>query len=474
MTRTGRSYPTLGAPSSNHAPSPTPATTPSEPRPALTVHRWAGLGTAGPRPYFSPGLTRQIAAAQALNKGMNSMQYSRLRNLFGLLAVFAVVSGACNSPNSDPTSPTLQDPATGAFDSVANGGPPGDRFDGNVTSVNAAGQSFQLGDGTLVRVTATTEWKQSGPRLGSLAALADAVMSGMDVRAKGDGQADAGGAIVAERVDARVEGGVASERFDSLVTGANDVAMTMDLQDGTMVATNAATRWKTGPGRLTSLTAVASAVTSGLTVRAKGTGMAQAGGSILATALDVRVSQASTRNFRGNATAVDTFLETMTLGPDTVVLVTDATSWKRGPNRLTSLEQLETALLSGAVVYVKGKGTTNTDGLIAELDVRLQSDALIGFSGEVLSVDEVTGTLFLADGTMIVTFDATRWKQGGRWLSSPEAVMGALDAGERVRAAGKGTLMTDGSFLAAVVRAKVKPGDDEDGDEDDDLVERRR
>ncbi len=311
------------------------------------------------------------------------MRNLQLGNVFGLLTVFALAAGACSSPSGDPTSPTLQNAAPSALTSAAGQAPPGARFDGRVASADPASQSFQLGDGTVVRVNATTQWKQSGPRLGSLAALATALTSGAEVRAKGSGQTEASGAIVADRVDARAEGG-----------------------------------------------------------------------------------RPTTRVFRGNATTADSIGGTLTLSTDLTVGVDATTRWKRGPQRVTSLEQLETALLAGAGVYIKGKGATTDDGTVqaTELDARLRSSALARFRGQVAAVDE-TGALLLADGTVIRVFDATRWKKGGRWLSSVEAIEAALTTGGKVRLAGKGTSAADGSILAAIVRAKVKPGGDEDDDD---------
>ena len=43
------------------------------------------------------------------------MRYSRPMNLFGLLSAFVVLAGACNPSNGNPTSPTLQNDAGGAF-----------------------------------------------------------------------------------------------------------------------------------------------------------------------------------------------------------------------------------------------------------------------------------------------------------------------------------------------------------------------
>lgn len=67
------------------------------------------------------------------------MQYSRLRNLFGLLAVVVMVSGACSSPNGDPTAPALQNPTAGATTSAAKFESPGARFDGSVAAVTRLG-----------------------------------------------------------------------------------------------------------------------------------------------------------------------------------------------------------------------------------------------------------------------------------------------------------------------------------------------
>ena len=130
-----------------------------------------------------------------------------------------------------------------------------------------------------------------------------------------------------------------------------------------------------------------------------------------------------------------------------------------GPRRLTSLEELETAVVAGASIYVKGKGTGTDAGPVvaASLDARLRSSALGRFDGKVVFVDGLLGTLLLEDGTVIRPFEATRWKRGGRWLSSTPAIIAAMAAGEIVRAAGKGTLAADGSYLAASLRAKVKP-----------------
>lgn len=367
----------------------------------------------------------------------------------------------CGGPTGEsPTEPALAEPGASlsVLDSAAAAK---DRYDDSVLSVDTVGSSFTLGDGTVVQTTPSTRWKSGGNRIVSLAGMADALSAGFDVVARGKGTETAPSMITAEDVDAQVErGSVDTQRFAGPVASSDGT--TFVLEDGTEVSVNAASRWKTGPDRLTSMQQVADAVDTGLGVRARGRGVVQPDSTLLATQLDVRVRESSTRRFAGVATAADPTAGTITLGDSRVILVTTATSWKGGPRRLGSLEELEVALLAGASVRVKGKGVTQADDSIAaaELDVRFRSSDLTRFRGNAASVDLVAGTVSLENGIVVTVFEGTRWRNGLPWLSSLEQIADALAASETVTVFGKGTLVDPTNILAARIRAKVMPDED--------------
>lgn len=248
------------------------------------------------------------------------------------------------------------------------------------------------------------------------------------------------------------------ERFNDTVASSDGT--TMVLEDGTEVGADAATGWKSGPNRLGSMQEVADAVDAGLTVRARGRGSLQADGSVLASEITARVRGSATRPFRGLADTADPGAGTFTLQDGRVIEVTSATSWRSGPRRIGSLQELETALLAGSVVRVRGKGVTGADDTIAaaDLDARLRPRDLVRFRGAASSVDPTAETVTLEDGTVVSVFDATRWKSGGRWLSSLQEIEDALAAGDPVRVFGKGTRVDPTNVLAVRIRAKIRPG----------------
>ena len=70
---------------------------------------------------------------------------------------------------------------------------------GRLTGADTGARSFTLSDGTTIFTDATTRWKSGGPRLTSIAALADAVANGIEVEMKGKAEGDP---RVASEVDA--------------------------------------------------------------------------------------------------------------------------------------------------------------------------------------------------------------------------------------------------------------------------------
>ncbi|MFQ5744467.1 MAG: DUF5666 domain-containing protein, partial [Acidobacteriota bacterium] len=249
-------------------------------------------------------------------------------------------------------------------------------FEGRVASVD--GQTLELIDGTMVVVDENTRFKLEGrDTLGSLAEIADALAAGDAVKAEGEGTLQPDGTILASKIKAKVkEREEERTEFEGTVSSVDSAAQTMTLDDGTVVAVDENTRWKTrGENRLTSFDQVVDAVEGGNRVKVEGKGTLQPdGATILAREIKANIKKSE---FEGIVTSVDSAAQTMTLDDGTVVAVDENTKWKtRGDRRLVSFDEVADAVAAGDRVKVEGKGTLQGDGSILASEIKAKRKEL--------------------------------------------------------------------------------------------------
>jgi hypothetical protein len=169
-------------------------------------------------------------------------------------------------------------------------------------------------------------------------------------------------------------------------------------------------------------------------------------------------------DFEGIISTVDAASSTVTLADGTVLMLVSDTEIKRegDDDNLPSLSAVAGALDRGALVEADGEGLiTSTNPLtllVSQVEFEIEDDAddvpgEVDFEGRVDSVEEVAGTLTLANGTVILVDANTRFEDAGDddEISSLADVVAALARGDFVEADGEGVVEgTDPLTIRAV------------------------
>jgi len=204
--------------------------------------------------------------------------------------------------------------------------------------------------------------------------------------------------------------------------------------------------------------------------------------------------------FKGAVVSVDLDASSFTLDDGTVVRVVLGTRIKSssfGNRRLSSLKEVAAALDEGIPVHSKGKGVleeVNPRTLVGiKVEFRVGNDELEKFDGIVEAVDVDNQTFTLEGGAVVQMAEFTQIKgQGdddhhrafatfdddddddheGRRLVSLEEVAAALEAGDTVRAKGKGLPSDDAAITLVAVRVEFRTkGHDDDHMDFEGIVE---
>ncbi len=193
----------------------------------------------------------------------------------------------------------------------------------------------------------------------------------------------------------------------------------------------------------------------------------------------VGAAAAGTVQFEARVRAASPARELMRLAGGTTVIVNADTNWSpRGD--LFDLGAVAAALASGSRVRVEGRGTSEQDGTLRALRVKVEVDGdeaddddddneeAAEFDAPVRAADAAVQTLRLAGGVAVSVTEGTTWSPRGDLFSIAQ-VAAALADGARVRVEGRGDRQADGSIVARRIKAEADaPGDDSDDDSDDD------
>ena len=172
-------------------------------------------------------------------------------------------------------------------------------FEGTVQSVDQTARTVTLGDGTIIRIVAGTEFDSregdDDDHLTTLAAVQDALTAGKTVRAEGRGLVDSTNPLTLDaiRIEFEVEGEeprppVMMVEFEEPVASVDVAASTFTLANGAVVSVTGETHIE-AEGDLHTLQAVSDALAAQHTVRAEGHAVVTSAGPPPAlSALDVK------------------------------------------------------------------------------------------------------------------------------------------------------------------------------------------
>lgn len=184
--------------------------------------------------------------------------------------------------------------------------------------------------------------------------------------------------------------------------------------------------------------------------------------TVLGLPIEIRASDGTTElererdrdddetEFEGIVSSVDEAAGTATLADGTIIRIVQATEIERegDDDNLTSLGAVAAALAQGALVEAEGEGVVESADprtIVAkevEFEIEDDSDDIPGnveFESDVVSVDEVAGSVVLANGTVVRIDAGTRIDGGsGEDPGSLAEVAAAIAGGERVVAEGEG------------------------------------
>lgn len=157
--------------------------------------------------------------------------------------------------------------------------------------------------------------------------------------------------------------------------------------------------------------------------------------------------------FDAAVAAVDRFQKAIYLTDGVAVRVNDDTWWDTGGD-IFSYEALADAVEGGSPAKVEGIGTAEDGGFILATVIKAEVDDA-EFEDVVALVDELTQTLTLVDGTIVVIGTDTIWDENGD-ITDFETLADLVLGGNEVKVEGKGARQSDGSILAATIKAEVE------------------
>jgi hypothetical protein len=331
-------------------------------------------------------------------------------------------------------------------------------FEGNVQSVNIPAGTFELTDGTVVRIVDDTKFAyEMGDkhRLGSLEDVAAALEAGDKVVSAGYGVVEGREPLTIAAMHVVFE--IATppgKEYEGEVDSVDEVAGTVTLSNGTVVEITDETNIKHNPEDdryLTSLGAVAEAIAAGERVVAWGEGtlVSEEPRTIRADCAVFKLVPPPAEGFEGEVATANATTGVVTLTDGTTILIADDTEIKHEPEDdryLTSLGAVVEALAAGETVVTWGEGVVESgDPLVIRANhaVFKQLEAIESFENTVATVDVDGGSLTLTDGTVVCITDATqiKYEEGDtNRLQSLQAVADALLAGTTVYTAGEGVV----------------------------------
>lgn len=239
-------------------------------------------------------------------------------------------------------------------------------FCGKVKSVNASAGTFQLADGTIVRIVDDTKFAYEigdEHRLGSLEDVAAALEADKQIESAGYGVIEGREPLTIAAIHVVFEiAGPAMKSYEGEVTSVDEGTVT--LANGTVIRITDDTEIKQNPEDdryLASLSAVADSLEAGRKVVAWGEGVLESEEplTIRAVCAVFKLVPPPAEGFEGEIAAVDVDGGSVTLSNGTVIYVTDATviKYEEGDtHRLPSLQAVSDALSAETPVYTAGEG----------------------------------------------------------------------------------------------------------------------
>lgn len=326
-----------------------------------------------------------------------------------------------------------------------------EEFEGMVTSVSLSGLSVELADGTSVFLVERTHVVQRDGLLTSLAGVAEALESGLEVVAWGKGVVETEEPLsllalkVAFSAHEPDEPKPELEEFEGVVAGASAVDGTLTLGDGTTVrileTTEVVAYDEASPA---GVDGVIEALEEGLEVLAWGAGvvLGEEPVSIDATrvVLKARATQEQREEFEGAVVAVDPETGTVTFAEGAVIGLDDDSSVEAyndySPATLAAVaEQLE----RGHVVHAWGAGSLQDGTEILQAEHIVFKALVEDFEKDVTEIDVVEGIVVLESGWLLSVSDDTAIEAADDVSpGSLEDAQSALEAGDRVRVWGLG------------------------------------
>ncbi|UCG86087.1 MAG: hypothetical protein JSW71_19620 [Gemmatimonadota bacterium] len=241
-------------------------------------------------------------------------------------------------------------------------------FGGKVKTANASAGTFELADGTVIRIVDDTKFAyESGDqhRLGSLEAVAAALDDGLQVWSAGCGVVERHDplTIVAMHVVFEVED-PSKKSYEGVVTSVDENTGLVTLSNDIVIRITDETEIKQNPEDdryLTSVGAVAEAWRADQKVVAWGEGVVESEDplTIRAVCAVFKLALPAVEGFEGEVSDVDVDAGSVTLSNGTVVYVTDTTviKYEEGDtHRLPSLQAVSDALSADTPVYTGGEG----------------------------------------------------------------------------------------------------------------------
>jgi predicted RNA-binding protein len=351
--------------------------------------------------------------------------------------------------------------------------PPMKEFEGLVTGVDLRDSTVTLEGGTILRITAESEFRGETDRhktLGSLEEVARAFDAGEAIIAVGVGIIKQHEPLVLEVLKvAFIVRPPPMEEFRGVVDAVDLNDSIVTLEAGTRIRVTAETEVlfeAADVHQLGSLEAVAEALDLGKTVYAAGVGEVVAAIStadtrtIVAHKIVFWLAPPDVTAFHGVVQSVDLTEHTFTLQDGTVVRVVDGTIiWfaNADATALRSLEAVARALDAGHTVLAAGVGVIDsTDPLTIvarKVAFMLVPPGVQYFEGTIVWVDREARSFMLDNGATIRVVEGTLivHEDGGEMLGSFDAVAEVVGSGGRVMASGLGLLETSDPLVLIAI-----------------------
>lgn len=247
-----------------------------------------------------------------------------------------------------------------------------EEFEGRIVSVNVTKSTFKLANGLTVKVSEGTHYSASGD-LFNLAAIQTALLQTPYVRAEGEGSMSGGIFQAAEiEIELDEDNDDANDDidFDQQVISVDLQLNTFTLNDGTVIGVDVNTVIESD-GDYLSLSEVQTALNSEVYVVADGEAQYIESDSLRYLAISVEFEEdhgdssgsgdgtgEDLINFKGEVQSVDLSANTLSLYNGAVIQLTDTTEIG---GDLRSLQEVQEALNTNAIVNADGKGVEDPD-----------------------------------------------------------------------------------------------------------------